>query len=135
MSRKIIDKTRRNILIIYASILLFGALIYAYMSISGHRLQCLLHQVTGLFCPGCGTTRSIMRFLQLDFYHAFLNHPLFFVASIVWFIVSLLAFWGKYKIFRSSKFLLRLLYITVALYLIFTVLRNIPGFEWLQPID
>ena len=86
-------------------------------------------------CPGCGLTRSCVRLLHLDFYRSFRNHPGFFVAAVTWIIISIFAFVGKPKCFRNSKVNLTILYITLGIYVLFSILRNIPGFEFLQPID
>jgi hypothetical protein len=41
---------------------------------------CLFHQLTGLFCPGCGTTRAILHLLHGEFREAVGSNPLLLVA-------------------------------------------------------
>lgn len=44
---------------------------------------CPFLAVTGLPCPGCGTTRATMALLELDFFKAFALNQLIFIAPIV----------------------------------------------------
>lgn len=130
-----IDRVQKNILIIYLVTCIIGFSYYIYMHISGHQLYCPFYEATGLYCPGCGITRSCVQFIHLNFYHSFLDHPAFFINLIVWMIISIVAFFRKSSVFRSSKTNLKILYICMALYIIFSIIRNIPGFEFLHPID
>ncbi|MBP5773013.1 MAG: DUF2752 domain-containing protein [Eubacterium sp.] len=130
-----LDNVQKKILIIYIAIIGSGLLIYAIMTISQYDFFCPFYKMSGIYCPGCGLTRSCMRLIHLDFYHSFRNHPAFFVGAVVWIIISIFAFIGKPKCFRNSKVNLTIMYITLGLYIAFAILRNIPGFEFLQPVD
>lgn len=54
------------------------------------RLPCLLHSVTGLYCPGCGGTRAVLALLRGDFYQSFVYHPFVIYCAAVggWFMLS-----------------------------------------------
>lgn len=52
---------------------------------SGNRFypQCVFHSVTGLDCPGCGTTRALHALLHGDVAAAFRFNPMLFVMAAV----------------------------------------------------
>lgn len=54
-------------------------------------IPCLFHEITNLYCPGCGITRMFLSLFKLDFYQAFRYNPLVFILlilSIVYFLVK-----------------------------------------------
>ena len=130
-----LDDVQKKILITYTALICSGLAIYAFITLSHIDFFCPIYKATGLYCPGCGLTRSCVRLIHFDFYRSFRNHPGFFVGAVTWIIISVFAFIGKPKCFRNSKVNLTILYITLGLYILFSIIRNIPGFEFLQPID
>ena len=44
-------------------------------------IPCYIHEITGLYCPGCGVTRMLLSILKLDFYQAFRYNPFLFILS------------------------------------------------------
>lgn len=130
-----LDDVQKKILITYIALICSGLAIYAFITLSHIDFFCPIYKATGLYCPGCGLTRSCVRLIHFDFYRSFRNHPGFFVGAVTWIIISVFAFIGKPKCFRNSKVTLTILYITLGLYILFSIIRNIPGFEFLQPID
>jgi hypothetical protein len=95
---------------------------------------CLFHSVTGLNCPGCGATRSLYALLHGNFSRALKDNALFVLSLVA------LAGWGAHFIFQKMKnqpaeFSLppKFLWGFLAVGLVFAVLRNLPGFEWLSP--
>ena len=60
------DAIQKKILIIYGAI--FGAgLLYAFLILhTPFRIPCLFREVTGLQCPGCGTSRMVLALMRLD---------------------------------------------------------------------
>lgn len=120
------DAVQKKILIIYGAI--FGAgLLYAILILhTPFRIPCLFREVTGLQCPGCGTSRMALALMRLDIPAAFVYNPVAFFSFPAWFLISIGAFVGRPKALRSSKNLLRILYINIAVYMIFAVLRNLP---------
>jgi hypothetical protein len=95
---------------------------------------CQFHKLTGLNCPGCGSTRALYALLHGNFSTALRDNALF---------VFLLAAAGArgilfaVKKFRDQptgeifpiKFFWPLLFIAI----VFTVLRNLPAFSFLSP--
>jgi len=118
-----------------AAVLGAGAVVFFFNpSTHGFFPACLFHQLTGLNCPGCGGTRALYALLHGQFSIALKDNALFVLS------LPALAVWSawfglrkmrglpvKFKI--SPKFL----WAIFAIMLLFGVLRNLPGFEWLSP--
>jgi hypothetical protein len=96
---------------------------------------CPLHALTGLYCPGCGSTRALHALLHADFAQAMAMNPLLVLALPVLAAMALnAAGWMP----RGSEPLWRLLarpkpwlWLLVG----YAVLRNLPWmpFAWLAP--
>jgi Protein of unknown function (DUF2752) len=112
-----------------------GAMVYLFNP-STHAFYpvCVFHALTGLNCPGCGTTRSLYALLHGDLRVALKDNALFILT------LAALAVWSAQFTLRkiqsqpatvniSPNFLWLFLVVT----LVFAVVRNLPGFEWLSP--
>ena len=126
MRRGFPDAMQKKILIIYGVI--FGAgVLYAFLILhTPFRIPCLFREVTGLQCPGCGTSRMALALMRFDIPAAFAYNPVAFFSFPAWFLISICAFIGRPKALRSSKNLLRILYINIVVYMIFAIFRNLP---------
>ena len=94
-------------------------------------IPCLFHEITNLYCPGCGITRMFLALFKLDFYQAFRYNPLVFVLlilSIVYFLVKKI---GK----LNFKFPNYIYYYLLVIVIIYGILRNIPLFSFLAPTE
>lgn len=92
-------------------------------------IPCLFHEITNLYCPGCGITRMFLALFKLDFYQAFRYNPLVFILlilSIVYFLVKKI---GK----LNFKFPNYIYYYLLVIVIIYGILRNIPLFSFLAP--
>lgn len=95
---------------------------------------CYLNFFTGLNCPGCGSLRAI---------HQLLHGHIGAAARLNLLLVSCLPFagWGTLRAVATwlygHPFTLAIrpiwLWTFLAVATVFTVLRNLPGFEWLAP--
>lgn len=58
--------------------------------ISRYLMPCIMHTLTGLYCPGCGGTRAVAFLLHGDFLLSLLYHPIVPFAAILcgWFMIS-----------------------------------------------
>lgn len=59
---------------------------------------CLFHQLSGLYCPGCGGTRAVKALLEGHFISCFLYHPFIFYCFILY-----LLFMGSHTLERIQK--------------------------------
>ena len=87
--------------------------------------KCPFHALTGLNCPGCGSTRALHALLHGDVATAFGFNAVFVVALpfiLVWLAVELLALFGKA---RSVTIKPAAAYALVAGMLAWGVIRNV----------
>lgn len=51
---------------------------------------CMLHLLTGYYCPGCGGTRAVYALLRGEVWRSFCYHPFVLYVAVVggWFMVS-----------------------------------------------
>ena len=68
---------------------MFEKIIYLIPSYIAAGMPCLFHEVTGLYCPGCGGTRSVHCFLQGHFLLSVIYHPLVMYCAILGFYLVL----------------------------------------------
>ena len=118
-----------------AAILGVGAVVFFFNpSTHGFYPICLFHKLTGWNCPGCGATRAVYALLHGNFQTALRDNALFVLLTPA---AALRGAWlaGKKSLgrpvgqFFPAKFLWMLLMVVV----IFTVLRNLPAFDFLSP--
>lgn len=102
----------------------------------GFGIPCVFYQITGLYCPGCGTMRAVNALLQLDFAAALRYNAL--TVALLPLLAALLAveavhyLKGKRTRPGWEKWLCTAL---IVICILFAVLRNLPGFAFLQPAE
>ena len=115
-----------------------GAILLLYFFVepkNGILPKCFFHELTGLYCPGCGVQRSFHALLNGHVLTA-IDYNLLFILFLPLIIYFILAFtWGKKH--PASSFIYKPVFsFTVVIVVIcFWVLRNIPvtPFSWLAP--
>lgn len=102
----------------------------------GFGIPCLIYKLTGFYCPGCGTMRAFNAIAEFDFYSALRYNMLLAIllpAFILFFIVHCIdELRGKKK---NRRWETRLCIILIMISVIYGLLRNLPYFEFLQPIN
>ncbi|HVP14670.1 MAG TPA: DUF2752 domain-containing protein [Terriglobales bacterium] len=101
-----------------------------------HLPACPLHEWTGLYCPGCGTTRAIYHLLRGECVAACSANLLAVVAIALGAIAWVARPWLAPRLARWSARSRGIALIAAALIVIaFGVLRNLSGtpFAWLAP--
>jgi len=111
-----------------------AAVVYCFNpATSGIYPVCQFHQWTGLNCPGCGATRGLYALLHGQVRVALRDNALL-VAGLV-FILGRGGWWltrgaaAGSKVFFPGSWCWALLVVV----LVFGVLRNLPGFDFLSP--
>lgn len=100
------------------------------------RPRCLILEFTGFYCAGCGTQHMLLALLRGDLSGA-LRENLFMLVLLpgagVYIIAELVRYvLGRRPLYRFRAFI-PLLLAVLGLGVVFTVLRNLPGFQWLAP--
>jgi hypothetical protein len=105
-------------------------------STHGFYPRCMLHQTTGLYCPGCGILRATHELLHGNFARAFTLNPLFVIGLPIVFA------WMTNRFIRGSqaqdfRFFPDVKWVWVAAFVIiaFGVARNLPynTLAWMRP--
>lgn len=94
-------------------------------------IPCVFHIITGLYCPGCGLTRAVFSILHLEFYKAFRYNMLI----VVLMPITLPYLFYKFVLNGNKKIPNFIWYFLVVITVAFGVLRNIPYFSYLAPIN
>lgn len=121
--------TEKSIVVTILTILL---LIFYFIFLNKIKYKCLFHQL-GIWCPGCGGTRMIISFVNLDFYQAFRWNPLFFILTIfgiVYLIINVVMYIRKKVILVPT---IKVIIFFIILLIIYMILRNVDMFSYLIP--
>ena len=118
---------------VLAPALLLAALVWF---LRGGHLICVFHELTGYYCPGCGSGRALRALLHGSFAEAFGYNALFLLLGVP---CGVLLGW-EYLRFVFPGLGLRKAALpawcgpaALALILLFWLLRNLPGFAFLAP--
>ena len=115
-----------------------GALLLLYFFVepkNGILPKCFFHELTGLYCPGCGVQRSFHALLNGHVLTA-IDYNLLFILFLPLIIFFILAFSLGRKHSATSFIYKPVFSFTVVIVVVsFWVLRNIPyiPFSWLAP--
>ncbi len=98
---------------------------------------CIFHEITGLYCPGCGTCRAAHQLLRGNFLGALAYNPLtvlaapFLVYALIWQLVNVSTGRRLPYVALPGWSVWALLWLIVG----YTILRNLPWhpFTWLAP--
>ena len=129
------DKKRlKKVMIVIPSLILMLPLYKIFHKLTGLGIPCVIYELSGFYCPGCGATRMFFYLLEFNFYKAFRSNMLLFV-FLPFIIVCFVDFVINYLYRKkplidkiSNKIWYTLLGITIA----FGILRNVLSF--LAPI-
>ena len=104
-----------------------GLVIFAINIVDIELPGCIVHRLTGIYCPGCGGTRAIMYMVKGQFIQSLYHHP-----AVLPFTVGLLVFLTTHTIekikpngkIRGLKFRLIYIWIFMGLLVLNVVLKN-----------
>ena len=130
---------KRIAIVSAAALIAAAALVYLYFTGEGEGagIPCMFHQITGFYCSGCGASRALRSILHFDFYQALRYNAIFTICLPLFavYFTSLSASYirfGKDRV--SEKISMKIIYIFVAIALVYGILRNIPAFSFLAPV-
>lgn len=120
----------KKVCISLTALLLIGIAYYFVTCFTGFYIPCPVRLITGFRCPGCGISHMIINIYHLNFKAAFKSNQLLFVTSplIIAMVVREIYCYIKYEKHKTDKWIDITAFILIALFLIFTVLRNIYEF-------
>ena len=132
-------KKTRFALVLFLFFGVFGsvaAILWRFSPTEINAPPCAFHELFGLYCPGCGSTRALRRIMRGDLIGAFRYNPALILLSPVLLWGAACFFYDRWRgCFPYRKGSLTLAYVCLALVLVFVVARNLP-FEccdWLRP--
>ena len=124
---------KSKISLIFLTLMGIGIYFLAQKLINFH-IDCPFHSLTGLYCPGCGTTRMIKSLFQGQFYQAFRYNPLVFLMLPLFIFIFLDWLFTKQNHQRQIEKLEPFLwYILIIIFLSYGVMRNLKIFSFLIP--
>ncbi|HPR40823.1 MAG TPA: DUF2752 domain-containing protein [Oscillospiraceae bacterium] len=103
---------------------------------TGIGFPCLVHELTGLYCSGCGASRALRALLHFQFYKALRYNAAFtllfpFLAAYFLAVGYSFVRYGEDRV--SCRVPVKPLWVILAAVLAFGVLRNLPAFSFLAP--
>ena len=113
--------------ILFSVVIAVGAVFFLFNpSTTAFYPKCLFHEMTGLYCPGCGSTRALYCLMHGEFREALCDNALVvLVLPLLGAILLARAFRRRPPIVvRQSQ--LRWLGLLLAMIVVFGVARNIP---------
>ena len=123
------NASTQNRLWISLSVVAGTALVFALLDPLSWRLfpHCLLHSITGMYCPGCGTGRALTQLAHGQWLTALRLNPVTVLGLPV-----IGALWVTGRLDRVRPVWI---WMMLAVLVAFGVLRNLPWppFNWLAP--
>ena len=111
-------------------------LVCVYVYRNGSSIPCVFHELTGLYCPGCGSGRAVYAALHGNIKEAFQYNVMLFILGIP---ASVVLIYEYVRLFISRKKIppvvvpQKIAISLVAVIFLFFVARNIPAFAFLAP--
>ena len=113
-----------------------AAMVLLYMHLGGVGLKCPFYELTGLYCPGCGSGRAVYSALHGRFAESFRYNPALYILGIPAMYVVL----HEYLRLVFPRLGLRPVYVSrgvsagaTAALVLWWIVRNLPMFSFLAP--
>ena len=115
----------------YVIIAFFIALYIFLLTKYNIGIPCIFYKITGLYCPGCGGNRAIISLIHLNFGEAISNNLLLTLSIPLILVYVFIKYVLKKNIKLTDNTFVIISIITIA----FGILRNIPFFIFLAPVN
>lgn len=113
-----------------------GFAYYFLMQVTSFRIPCLFREVTTFACPGCGITHFFLRLMQLDISGAIQENVAVAALLLIWLpLLAIRMIWHPHWLRKNGTFEKILAFICIGLLLLFGIVRNLPGMEFLLPSE
>lgn len=130
----------KTLIIMFCIVIAFLFIMYVYKIINEKYnigIPCIFHEITNLYCPGCGITRAFFSLIELNIKTALKCNLLIFI--MLPFLLAYIVTYIYYKISNikrdaSQIFSKKTWYALLIISILFGILRNINYFHWLRPI-
>ena len=108
-------------------ILIIGILYGLFVMNTGIGVPCIINLITGYKCPGCGVSRMCMALMRLDVNAAYnYNKVLFLLLPVLLAVYTYQLYrYIRYNNNKLTKVQSAILYIAVALLLVWGIIRNL----------
>lgn len=108
-------------------VLIIGILYGIFVMKTGIGVPCIINLITGYKCPGCGVSRMCMALMRLDVDAAYnYNKVLFLLLPVLLAVFSYQLYrYVRYDNTKLTKVQSAILYIAVALLVIWGIVRNL----------
>ena len=117
-----------------AVILALGLIYLVWLHYIPYRIPCIFYTVTGLACPGCGITSLILKLVNFEFLAAIRENYAVSVIIPLYCVIYFIKLCFDPKCFRNDGKLFNIiLAVTLVALIIFAIIRNLPGYEFLLP--
>lgn len=131
--KELLQQNRRR-LCFCGAVVLLALLYYLVTQLTPFRIPCIFQTITGLACPGCGVSHFCIRLLHLDFAGAVRENLALAVLLPIWCAAGVVRLvWHPRWLAKNSRGEALLLWGSIVLLLLFGVMRNMPGMEFLLP--
>ena len=120
-----IKERAKHLSFILSALLIVMFLYYLFVRFTEIKIPCVFFELTNLQCPGCGITRMLTQFLQLNFVKGIkFNYFLGFTLPLLIYMIGYMGYTYVYSKPYSKKFSTLITIYLIAL-LTWGVLRNI----------
>ena len=111
-----------------------GIAYFVFTAVTGLGIPCVFRKVTGLYCPGCGVTHFIHDIAALRFKSLIGDNAAVMILLPVWIAVIIAVLFRKEDGpgWQKLPYVKITAWASVAMLLIFGILRNIPAFSFLS---
>ncbi|MFV0342207.1 MAG: DUF2752 domain-containing protein [Anaerocolumna sp.] len=127
----------RGYKVIYYAILMsiLGMAYYLFGRFTGFYIPCFFRLATGLYCPGCGSTRMSIAIIEGQFLKAFRSNEALFLLLpfLAYILVRYLVMYIKGSKAVHTKVEKIMIGVMLVVLVVFGIVRNIPYFFNLRP--